>query len=85
MLVSTKRKTSKPAACDRCWSTDLVRRIAAYPVQLAGPLEGDQIHVHRAALYDCQTCSHLMSTPACEAQIDRNVAFGIRLFLGQLT
>ena len=83
--VSTKRKTSKPAACGRCWSIDLVRRIAAYPVQLAGPLEGNQSMctaqlctiVRLAAI----SCPH----PPARPKLIVNVAFGIRLFLGQLT
>ena len=82
--MPTKRKPSKPAVCDHCAGTDLVRRITTYPVRLTGPLEGKQIHVGRVALYECQSCGHLMPTPAGQAKVDRNVAMGIRLFLGQL-
>ena len=78
------KKSSKPSVCGHCASTDLVRRIATYPVQLAGPLEGKEIHVGRVALYECLSCGHLMPTPAGQAKVDRNVAMGIRLFLGRL-
>ena len=82
--MPTKRTPSKPAACGHCGRTDLVRRLATYPVRLTGPLEGKQIHVGRVALYECQSCGHLMPTPAGQAKVDRNVAMGVRLFLGQL-
>jgi hypothetical protein len=58
--------------------------MATYPVQLAGPLEGKQVNVGRVALYECQTCGHLMPTPADRAKVDRNVAMALRFFLGQL-
>lgn len=79
-----KTKSSKPAACQLCQGTDLVRRITTYPVHLAGELKGKQIHVGRVALYECQICGHLMPTAAGQAKVDRNVTMGIRLFLGQL-
>ena len=82
--MPTKTKTSKPAVCSHCASADLVRRITTYPVRLTGPLEGKQIHVGRVALYQCQSCGHLRPTAAGQAKVDRNVAMGIRLFLGQL-
>jgi len=82
--VPTTRKTSRPAACGKCAGTDLVRRITTYPVRLAGPLEGKEIHVGRVALYECRACGHLMPTPAGQAKVERNVDMGIRLFLGQL-
>jgi hypothetical protein len=78
------RKSTKPVACGACGGVDLERRIATYPVRLTGPLEGKQINVGRVALYECQTCGHLMPTPAGQAKVDRNVNVGIRLFLGQL-
>jgi hypothetical protein len=77
-------KSSKPAACEACQGTNLVRRITTYPVGLTGQLEGKQIYVGRVALHECQTCGHLMPTPAGQAKVDRNVNLGIRLFLGQL-
>lgn len=61
-----------------------MRRITTYPVRLTGPLEEKQIHVGRVALHECRSCGHLMPTPAGQAKVDRNVAMGIRLFLGQL-
>jgi hypothetical protein len=79
-----KAKSTKPVACAACQGTDLIRRITTYPVRLTGPLEGKQIHVGRVALHECQTCGHLMPTPAGQAKVDRNVSMGIRLFLGQL-
>jgi len=54
--MSRKASSSKPAACEVCQGTDLVRRITAYPVHLTGPLQGKQIHVGRVALHECQTC-----------------------------
>jgi hypothetical protein len=82
--MSGKTKSSKPAACVACQGRDLVRRIATYPVLLTGQLAGKRINVGRVALYQCQTCGHLMPTPAGQAKVDRNVNLGIRLFLGQL-
>jgi len=79
-----KRKPSQPTVCDSCTSTDLVRRITTYPVRLTGPLEGKQINVGRVALYECQSCGHLIPTPAGQAKVNRHVAMGTRLFLGQL-
>lgn len=79
-----KTKSNKPAACQICQGTDLVRRITTYPVHLEGELKGKQIHVGRVALYECQSCGHLMPTAAGQAKVDRNVNVGIRLFLGQL-
>ena len=84
MVTSRKVRSSKLAACEVCQGTDLVRRITTYPVHLTGPLEGKQIHVGRVALHECQTCGHLIPTPAGQAKVDRNVAMGVRLFLGQL-
>jgi hypothetical protein len=79
-----KARSNRPAVCEVCNGTNLVRRITTYPVHLAGQLEGKQIHVGRVALQGCQTCGHLMPTPARQAKVDRNVTMGIRLFLGQL-
>ncbi len=74
----------KPAMCPLCQGTHLARRITTYPVQLTGRFEGKQVHVGRVALHECQTCGHLMPTPAGKAKVDRNVAMVIRLLLGQL-
>ena len=75
-----KTKSSKPTACAACHGTDLVRQIATYPVLLTGQLAGKRINVGRVALYECQTCGHLMPTPAGQAKVDRNVNIGIKLF-----
>ena len=83
-IMPRQTKSSKPAACQACQGTDLVRRIKTYPVHLEGELKGKQIHVGRVALYECQSCGYLMPTPAGQAKVDRNVNMGIRLFLGQL-
>ena len=83
-IMPSKPRSSKPAACQACQGADLVRRITTYPVYPTGQLEGKQIHVGRVALYECQSCGHLMPTPAGQAKVDRNVDMGIRLFLGQL-
>ena len=79
-------RSSKPQACTQCASTQLTRRIAAYPVRLTAPekLAGKEIHVGRVALYECDACGHLMPTPAGQAKVDRCVLRGIELFLGQL-
>lgn len=77
-----KTKSSKPAACEVCAGTDLVRRITTYPVQLTGPLAGREVHVGRVALHECQSCGQHMPTPAGQAKVDRNVNMAIRLFLG---
>ena len=82
--MGRKASSSKSEVCEVCKGRDLVRRITTYPVRLTGALEGKQIHVGRVALHECQTCGHLMPTPAGQAKVDRNVAMGIRLFLGQL-
>lgn len=81
-----KVRTSKPAACTKCAGTALVRRITTYPVRLTAPdrLAGKEIHVGRVALYECQSCGHLMPTPAGQAKVDRCVQQGILLFLGRL-
>ena len=84
LLMPSKPKSSKPTACEACQGAELVRRITTYPVCLTGQLKGKQIHVGRVALYECQSCGHLMPTPAGQAKVDRNVDMGIRLFLGQL-
>ena len=82
--MPNKTKSSKPVACEQCAGTDLVRRITTYPVRLTGQLEGKQIHVGRVALHECLSCGHLMPTAAGQSKVDRNVAMGIHLFLGQL-
>ena len=87
---SSSSKSSKPEVCEHCTGQDLVRRITTYPVRLTGPpfnipeLEGKQIYIGRVALYECQSCGHLMPTPAGWAKIARNVELDIRLFLGKL-
>src|SRR6266705_4001847 len=63
-----KTKSSKPTARAACHGTDLVRRIATYPVLLTGQLAGKRINVGRVTLYECQTCGHLMPTPAGQAR-----------------
>ena len=78
--------STTPAACTHCAGTALVRRITTYPVRLTGPapLTGKEIHVHRVALHECQSCGHLMPTRASQAKVDRCVERGIQLFLGLL-
>ncbi len=77
---------AKPPTCTNCAGTTLVRRITTYPVRLTGPapLAGKEIHVHRVALHECQSCGHLMPTPAGQAKVQRCVQQGIDLFLGRL-
>jgi len=79
-------KVGKPTCCTSCAGTALVRRITTYPVRLTGPapLTGKQIHVHRVALHECQSCGHLMPTPAGQAKVQRCVERGIEFFLGRL-
>jgi hypothetical protein len=76
------KKSSKPASCQLCGSTDLARKITTYPVALS--LAGKQINVGRVALHECSACGHLSPTSAGQAKIDRCVDMGVRLFLGQL-
>ena len=78
------KKSSKPANCQLCGGTDLVRKITTYPVVLAGSLAGKQINVGRVALHECVTCGHLMPTPAGQAKVERCTDVGVRLFLEQL-
>jgi hypothetical protein len=80
------RMPAKAKSCTNCAGTVLVRRITTYAVRLTGPapLAGKEIHVHRVALHECQSCWHLMPTPAGQAKVDRCVARGIDLFLGRL-
>ena len=75
-MSKTKARSGKPAACANCAGNDLQRRITTYPVRLTGPgsLAGKEIHVGRVALYECQSCGHLMPTPAGQAKVDRCVA-----------
>lgn len=84
-MARTTAKT-KPLACPNCAGTALVRRITTYPVQLTSPAQliGKEIHVHRVALYECQSCDHLMPTPAGQAKVARCVQQGIDFFLGRL-
>jgi hypothetical protein len=81
----TTAKT-KPPTCTHCAGTTLVRRITTYPVRLTGPapLAGKEIHVHRVALHECQSCGHLMPTTAGQAKVERCVQRGIDFFLGRL-
>lgn len=80
----TKATSSKPAACESCAGTNLVRRITSYPVLIPDPgeLAGKEIHVDRVALYQCQSCGHLMPTPAGQAKLHRFVEGALPLFLG---
>jgi len=74
----------KPATCAQCGGSTLKRRIGTYPVRLTEPpsLAGKEIHVHRVALHECQSCGHLMPTEAGQAKIERCVTRGIEFFLG---
>jgi hypothetical protein len=64
-----------------------VRRITTHPVRLTEPasLAGKEIHVHRVALQECQTCGCRILTPAGRAKVERCVTRGIQLFLGFLS
>ena len=79
-------KTSKPTVCAKCSSTDLVRRITTYPVRMSAPpvAAGKEIHVGRVALYDCQSCGHLMPTAAGQAKVERCVGQALRMLLETL-
>lgn len=72
---------TRPVVCTSCASPDLVRRITTYPLRLSDPpnLAGKEIHVGRVALYECQSCGHLMPTAAGMAKIDRCIAVSIGL------
>ena len=60
--------------------------MTTYPARLTDPvpLAGKEIHVHRVALYECQSCGHLMPTRTGQAKVDRLVMRRIQLFLGLL-
>lgn len=77
-------RRTKPTTCTQCGGGRVQRRITTYPVHLTEPqsLAGKQIHVHRVALHECQSCGHLMPTAAGQAKVERCVARGIALFLG---
>lgn len=77
-------RPTKPTTCTHCGGAHLRRRITTFPVELREPpaLAGKQIHVHRVALHECQSCGHLMPTAAGRAKIERCVARGIEFFLG---
>jgi hypothetical protein len=74
--MARKAKSTKPAACEVCAGTELVRRITTYAVRLTGPLEGKQIHVGRVALHECQTCEHLMPTPGRSGESGPQCRYG---------
>ena len=78
--------TSKPAVCASCSDSSLVRRVTTYPLRLTNPpsLAGREIHVGRVALYECQSCGHLMPTAAGQAKIERCVGQSMKLLLGNL-
>jgi len=77
---------AKPLTCTNCAGTALVRRITTYPVRLTSPAQliGKEIHVNRVALHECQSCGHLMPTPAGQAKVARCVQQGLDFFLGRL-
>jgi hypothetical protein len=76
-------RPAKPTTCALCGERRLHRRSTTYPVQLTEPpsLAGKLIHVHRVALYECESCGHLMPTAAGKAKVERCVARGIEFFL----
>jgi len=76
-----------PPICPQCGGTTWVRRITTHPVRLTEPasLAGKEIHVHRVALQECQTCGCRILTPAGRAKVERCVTRGIQLFLGFLS
>jgi hypothetical protein len=79
-MSNTNARSGNPAACANCAGKDLQRRITTYPVRLTSPgsLAGKEIQVGRVALYECQSCGHLIPTPAGQAKVDRCVAQAIR-------
>ena len=79
-------RRTKPTTCTQCGGPRLQRRITTYPVELTEPpsLAGKQIHVHRVALSECQSCGHLMPTAAGQAKVERCGARGMEFFLGLL-
>jgi hypothetical protein len=81
-----KAQATKPVACANCAGTALMRRITTYPVRLTAPdrLAGKEIQVGRVALYECQSCGHLMPTPAGQAKVERCVQRVILFLLENL-
>ena len=82
-MPKTSATSSTPDSCPRCAGPALVRRMTTYPVRLTdpAPLAGKEIHVQRVALYECQSCGHLMPTRAGQAKVDRLVTRSLQLFL----
>ena len=80
LMSKTKARAGKPTTCVNCAGSDLQRRITTYPAKLSGPtsLAGMEIRVGRVPLHECQSCGHLMPTPAGQAKVDRWVVQRIR-------
>ena len=83
-MPSAKKKSSKPTLCPACGGVALVRKITTYPVLLSARCKVSKSMLAVLLSTECLTCGHLMTTPAGQAKVDRNVEMGIRLFLGQL-
>jgi hypothetical protein len=73
--------TPMPSACSICASTQLQRRITTYPLRLSEPpqLAGKEIHIGRVALFECQSCGHLMPTAAGQAKVNRCLSVSLGL------
>lgn len=72
-MILCRKRRSNPGHARSVQALPCTRRITAYPVRLTGPgkLAGKETQVQRVALYECQTCGHLMPTPAGLAKVAR--------------
>ena len=86
--LSLFKRNDPPVAsgiCEKCSSTALKRKLATYPVPLAGKLAGKRVDVYRVELDQCRKCGHLMPTPEGQAKVKRCVKKGREFFLKNLT
>ena len=79
-MSKIRASSGKPAACANCGGNNQRKRITTYPVRLTEParLAGKEIFVGSVAVYECQSCGHLMPTPSGQAKVDRSLAQRIR-------
>ena len=69
-MSKTRARSGKPAAGANCGGNNQRRRITTYAARLteAARLAGKEIFVGSVAVYECQSCGHLMPTPKRTSQ-----------------